>query len=130
MFRLVEFNVSLVQCWRLLQTVWNTFLRIMRRHVMEILIHHGLKIQSYFCVPRGIIWMETWSICTQDWLCKHQVPLSCIAVSCRRASNPDSPIRNWVLYQLDHRSLFKFLECINTYIGEQTENRIWIYPYH
>ena len=67
-------NVGLELRSGLLPTVWDSSVRMVRRHAITILISHGRE-RPRFGTGRGTFWMGTWRTL-------HPVPLAYMAVFC------------------------------------------------
>ena len=71
-----------------LPMVWDSSLRMIRRHVITILIHKGGDGSPRFDSPRSIIWMETWRTFFPRRML-HQVPLANMSVFPQASLEPE-----------------------------------------
>ena len=92
------FNVGLSYASGLLPTVWDSSRRMTRRHVIAIFIRPGGGGSSALIPPEVQFGWELGRHYTHDGIYMHQVPLACMAVFARWASNPGPPVRSWGLY--------------------------------
>ena len=92
----VGFNVALELPSGISPTVWDSSLKMARRHAITILILHGGDGYPVFVPPKVKLEWELGGHCTCVGFNMHQVPLVYMAVFCQADLKSGLPVRSCV----------------------------------